>query len=59
VNKTAIKLLIVVLIVWGGLCFSAGFTIGKYTPASNPNIEAKDCHQHYNEDVLLGHALEG
>jgi uncharacterized protein YozE (UPF0346 family) len=19
----------------------------------------KDCHQHYNEDVLLGHALEG
>lgn len=19
----------------------------------------KDCHQHYNEDILLGHALEG
>jgi len=37
-----------------------GQEIGRYnaTKVSFDEVR-KDCHQHYNEDVLLGHALEG
>jgi hypothetical protein len=37
-----------------------GQEIGRYNATTVSFDEVlKDCHQHYNEDVLLGHALEG
>ena len=37
-----------------------GVEIARYNASKvEPSEVLKDCCQHYNEDVLLGHALEG